>query len=91
MSTNKDWVKLNVGGKEFTTTLTTLSKERESFLYSLVNNYESDKDDNGAFLIDRDPEYFGPVLNYLRHGKLVMDKVLSFILSPLITLSQFST
>merc|ERR1711992_523698 len=75
-----EWVKLNVGGTRFMTTKTTLCKDPKSFLYRLCQeetDLGSEKDETGAFMIDRDPAYFVPVLNFLRHGKLVLDKNVS--------------
>ncbi|CAG5903308.1 unnamed protein product [Menidia menidia] len=74
------WVRLNVGGTYFVTTKQTLCRDPKSFLFRLCQedpDLDSDKDETGAYLIDRDPTYFGPILNYLRHGKLIMDKNLA--------------
>ncbi|XP_075793747.1 BTB/POZ domain-containing protein KCTD17 isoform X3 [Pelodiscus sinensis] len=70
------WVRLNVGGTVFLTTRQTLCREQKSFLCRLCQGEElqSDRDETGAYLIDRDPTYFGPILNFLRHGKLVLNK-----------------
>lgn len=46
------------------TTKTTLSRDTNSFLARLIRDDSdliSDRDDTGAFLIDRDPRYFAPV------------------------------
>ncbi|XP_030334424.1 BTB/POZ domain-containing protein KCTD17 isoform X3 [Strigops habroptila] len=74
--THPKWVRLNVGGTVFLTTRQTLCREQKSFLCRLCQGEElqSDRDETGAYLIDRDPTYFGPILNFLRHGKLVLDK-----------------
>lgn len=77
-----DWITLNVGGKHFTTSRSTLlnPKEPSSMLARMFagdkNEYlmnPSTTDKIGAYLIDRSPEYFEPILNYLRHGKVVLD------------------
>lgn len=75
-----EWIKLNVGGTCFQTTRTTLCSDHNSFFYRLCqedNFLKSDKDENGAYLIDRDPSYFAPILNFLRHGKLILNKGLN--------------
>ncbi|XP_020292157.1 BTB/POZ domain-containing protein KCTD5 isoform X2 [Pseudomyrmex gracilis] len=77
---NNQWVRLNVGGTYFLTAKTTLARDPNSFLYRLCqedSDLISDRDETGAYLIDRDPTYFSPVLNYLRHGKLVINKDLT--------------
>ncbi|XP_051530333.1 BTB/POZ domain-containing protein KCTD2-like [Myxocyprinus asiaticus] len=74
------WVRLNVGGTYFVTTKQTLCRDPKSFLSRLCQedpDLDSDKDETGAYLIDRDPTYFGPILNYLRHGKLIINKNLA--------------
>lgn len=77
-----EWITLNVGGKHFTTSHSTLqAKEPMSMLARMFaddnNGYlmnPSARDSSGAYLIDRSPEYFAPILNYLRHGDVVLDK-----------------
>ena len=74
------WVHLNVGGMIFITTRSTLVKDPETFFFPMCQenwDLSSTKDETGAYLIDRDPQYFGTILNYLRHGKLVLDKDVS--------------
>ncbi|KAH7707985.1 BTB/POZ domain-containing protein KCTD17 [Aphelenchoides avenae] len=68
-----NWIRLNVGGKVFQTSKQTLSRDPESFLAHLASeNIPSQKDHSGAILVDRDPEYFQIILNYLRCGLLFL-------------------
>ncbi|XP_026498834.1 BTB/POZ domain-containing protein KCTD9 [Vanessa tameamea] len=77
-----DWIKLNVGGKHFVTSRATLlAKEPLSMLARMFadnnNMYlmnPSATDETGAYLIDRSPEYFEPILNYLRHGEVILNR-----------------
>ena len=66
-------VKLNIGGTKFTTTKDTL---RGSLMLSkLIENDENKKmyilkDEENHYFVDRNAEYFGLVLEYLRTNKL---------------------
>ncbi|KAK3590200.1 hypothetical protein CHS0354_041258 [Potamilus streckersoni] len=77
---NGEWITLNVGGKIFSTTRSTLTQQDgDSMLSRMFSGghdctWNSMVDENGAYLIDRSPLYFEPILNYLRHGNLILDK-----------------
>ena len=79
-SASSGWISLNIGGKVFSTTKQTLiSKEPNSMLSRMFSNdcsliQPSPRDPSGAYLIDRSPLYFEPILGYLRHGQLILDK-----------------
>lgn len=61
------------------TSRSTLTKgtPANSPLHRISNNSTNvhwDRDERGAYVIDRDPEFFQPVLNYLRYGRLLINR-----------------
>ncbi|XP_015585422.1 BTB/POZ domain-containing protein KCTD9 isoform X2 [Cephus cinctus] len=79
---DSDWITLNVGGKCFITTRSTLTNKEPMSMLARMFTWSEDsewkiqpskQDHTGAFLIDRSPMYFEPLLNYLRHGQLILD------------------
>ncbi|KAK5583399.1 hypothetical protein RB653_004992 [Dictyostelium firmibasis] len=72
---NSEWISLNVGGRIFSTTRSTIIRDKDSMLAKMFSeNWDSAKDINGAYLIDRSPDYFTPILNYLRCGTIIIDE-----------------
>jgi len=67
-------VKLNVGGTVFTTTLETICKGKSMLSVMFSGKFSMKPNENGEYFIDRDPTYFGHILNYLRKGTIDMGK-----------------
>eukprot|EP01120_Amphizonella_sp_Union-15-10_P005919 TRINITY_DN1821_c0_g1_i1.p1 TRINITY_DN1821_c0_g1~~TRINITY_DN1821_c0_g1_i1.p1 ORF type:complete len:296 (-),score=80.94 TRINITY_DN1821_c0_g1_i1:184-969(-) len=65
-------IKLNVGGKHFETTVTTLIyKYPNSLLANMVTGpHKVEPDETGEYFIDRDGTFFGFVLNFLRDDEI---------------------
>ena len=76
-------VSLNVGGKTFSTSSTTLRKSGANSVLTKLLEKEADgsflwpKDTAGSYFIDRDPAPFEKILSFLRTGKLYLDEHMS--------------
>lgn len=73
----EDLLRLNIGGQLFTTTKTTLFSRGDNFFGPLVSGkINSLRDEHGAYYVDRNGKNFAPLLDYLRHGELIVPKKL---------------
>ncbi|CAE7217987.1 ravA [Symbiodinium natans] len=61
-------VRLNVGGREYITSTSTLQKVGDSMLARMIQSSIPSATQNGAYFIDRDPDLFAYILEYLRDG-----------------------
>lgn len=68
---NSNKIKLDVGGKIYATSLTTLTSDPDSMLAAMFSGrFPLKKDDDGCYFLDRDGTYFGYILEWLRDGTL---------------------
>uniref|UniRef100_A0A7S1NLC7 BTB domain-containing protein n=1 Tax=Eutreptiella gymnastica TaxID=73025 RepID=A0A7S1NLC7_9EUGL len=67
----KEKVKLNVGGKSFTTAKSTLFAQGEDTFFHRMLNGLWEPDEDGEFFIDREPRTFEVILNYFRYGRML--------------------
>ena len=63
-------VKLNVGGGYFVTSRSTLLKFEDSYFAGLMRSGGEPDEDDGAYFIDRNPDHFRKILDYMRTGYL---------------------
>lgn len=66
------YVKLNVGGTLFYTTIDTLTKQDNMLRAMFSGRMEVLTDSEGWILIDRSGKHFGTILNFLRDGKAIL-------------------
>lgn len=75
-----EWLTLNVGGRLFRTTRSTLCNDKDSVLAKMFgrdSEWTVETDENGHTLLDADPRYFNTLLNYLRMNEVIIDPGIS--------------
>mmetsp|Transcript_8962 Transcript_8962/g.12336 ORF Transcript_8962/g.12336 Transcript_8962/m.12336 type:complete len:262 (+) Transcript_8962:105-890(+) len=68
-------VKLNIGGFKYCTSVATLTKHPNTFFTAILSEHiPTTIDEEGAYFIDRDGQYFAPILTWLRTNEVVVPK-----------------
>ncbi|KAL4717945.1 hypothetical protein ACJJTC_001363 [Scirpophaga incertulas] len=76
MSNYQEIVNLNVGGTKFSTSWHTLTWVPDTFFTALLSGrIPTVRDENGSIFIDRDPQLFGLILNFLRTRDIDLNNV----------------
>jgi len=71
-------VRLNIGGHFYETTNKTIARVQDTFLTSLISNrVPTIMDREGRYFIDRDGQFFAPILTYLRTEELSIPPTMS--------------
>ena len=64
-------IKLDIGGHNYTTSITTLRGDPDSMLAAMFSGrHELKKEPDGSYFIDRDGIHFRHILNFLRDGQV---------------------
>jgi len=66
----KTKIKLNIGGQIFMTSKSTLLSMEGTYFHAMLSSEHGPPDEDGEYFIDRNPECFRLVLDYLIAGKL---------------------
>jgi len=66
----KTKVTLNVGGKKFATSKSTLTSQKDSYFDAMISSGHWEPDEDGEYFIDRDPKFFQTIINFLRNGTI---------------------
>eukprot|EP01006_Ploeotia_vitrea_P022262 TRINITY_DN54667_c0_g1_i1.p1 TRINITY_DN54667_c0_g1~~TRINITY_DN54667_c0_g1_i1.p1 ORF type:complete len:884 (-),score=108.44 TRINITY_DN54667_c0_g1_i1:2239-4890(-) len=70
VKTGQDHIKLNVGGTQFVTSKSTLLAENDTFFHAMLHSGSWAPDLGDAYFIDRNPKWFGTILDYLRDNEI---------------------
>src|SRR4051794_40995666 len=66
-------IKLDVGGQTFATSKTTLLAHENSFFYAMLSSGDWQPDEDGSYFIDRNPQLFPLILDFMRHDVIDLE------------------